>query len=88
MMQRRYIAMMLHSYDAMMPFWVIRSFKERDMDKTSGQEMALHIALCVCADYVEHWGLAELLYRLEEYSGFPTIPAVAHQAEHLEELLQ
>jgi hypothetical protein len=82
MMQRRYIAMMLHS------FWVMGTIKERDMDKTSGQEMALHIALCVCADYVEHWGLAELLYRLEEYSGFPTIPAVAHQAEHLEELLQ
>ena len=83
-----YDAKTLHSYDAMMPFWVIRSFKERDMDKTSGQEMALHIALCVCADYVEHWGLAELLYRLEEYSAFPTIPSVAHQAEHLEELLQ
>ena len=77
---------MQHSYDATL--WVMGTFKERDMDKTSGQEMALHIALCVCADYVEHWGLAELLYRLEEYSAFPTIPSVAHNAEHLEELLQ
>ena len=64
------------------------TFKETHMDKQSGQEMALHIALCVCADYVEHWGLAELLYRLGEYSDFPTIPSVAHQAEHLEELIK
>jgi len=48
------------------------------------QEMAMHIALCVCADYVQSWGITEFLEKLEEYCDDPLIPALAVHANKLE----
>lgn len=55
-----------------------------DME-TSAQEMAMHIALCVCAEYIQSWGLAEFLTKLEHYSTEETLEAVRLYAQKMEE---
>lgn len=55
-----------------------------DME-TSAQEMAMHIALCVCAEYIQSWGLAEFLTKLEHYSAEETLEAVRLYAQKMEE---
>jgi hypothetical protein len=37
------------------------------MDYTTAQELSMHMALCVCADYVHAWGLEDFLYELGNY---------------------
>ena len=35
--------------------------------QASAQEMSMHIALCVCVDYVRSWGTVDFLEKLNEY---------------------
>lgn len=35
--------------------------------EASAQEMSMHIALCVCAEYVHSWGVSDFLEKLSEY---------------------
>ena len=39
------------------------------MEENTAQEMAMHIALCVCAEYIQSWGLAEFLEKLTALGG-------------------
>lgn len=34
----------------------------------AAQEMAMHMALCVCAEYIQSWGMTEFLDKLSTYS--------------------
>lgn len=55
-----------------------------DME-ASAQEMAMHIAMCVCTDYINSWGLGEFLEKLEGYSNDELLPIVKAYALELEE---
>lgn len=57
------------------------------MEENTAQEMAMHIALCVCAEYIQSWGLPEFLEKLQEYSSDPTLPFVTSYADRMEEEL-
>jgi len=57
------------------------------MEENTAQEMAMHIALCVCAEYIQSWGLAEFLEKLTEYSEDPYLPFVVNYANKVEEEL-
>jgi len=48
------------------------------------QEMAMHVSLCVCAEYVQSWGLPAFLEKLEEYSADASLPFVKNYADKLE----
>jgi len=54
------------------------------IDENIAQEMAMHVALCVCAEYVQSWGMAEFLEKLEEYSSEPTLPFIKNYANKIE----
>lgn len=58
------------------------------MNDVSAEEMALHIAMCVCADYVKNWGLGALLDKLEEYSDDPVLPSAVMHVKELEGLIE
>ena len=40
--------------------------KTKDFE-ASAQEMSMHIALCVCAEYVHSWGAVDFLEKLSDY---------------------
>jgi len=50
----------------------------------AAQEMAMHVSLCVCAEYIASWGMAEFLFKLEEYSNHPSISELYSYADKLE----
>lgn len=55
-----------------------------EMNDNVAQEMAMHVALCVCSEYVKSWGMAEFLVKLEEYSSEPTLPFIKNYALKIE----
>lgn len=38
------------------------------MDEVAAQELALHMAMCVNAEYVTSWGLRDFLEKLSDYT--------------------
>lgn len=38
-----------------------------DIDDVTAQEMALHVSMCVNAEYIHSWGLKEFMSKLLEY---------------------
>lgn len=56
-----------------------------EFNENVAQEMAMHIALCVCSDYTTSWGLAEFLEKLSEYCEVPELEHVKRYAKKLEE---
>jgi len=40
---------------------------EYEMTDVTAQEMALHVAMCVNAEYIQSWGTEEFLTKLLEY---------------------
>jgi len=57
----------------------------KEFDDTVAQEMAMHIALCVCSEYTKSWGLADFLGRLTEYCDAPELEHVERYAKKLED---
>ena len=57
------------------------------LNQQTAPEMAMHIALCVCSEYIQSWGMSEFLGKLEEYSSDPCLPFVKSYTEKLEEKL-
>lgn len=53
--------------------------------EVAAQEMAMHIALCVCSEYIQSWGMSDFLEKLEGYSADPTLPFVKKYADKLEQ---
>jgi|DEB0MinimDraft_6_1074348.scaffolds.fasta_scaffold97701_4 hypothetical protein len=51
---------------------------------TVAQELAMHVSLCVCAEYIESWGLADFLEKLQDYSADPALPFVFNYADKME----
>lgn len=47
----------------------------------------MHVALCVCAEYIQSWGLTDFLEKLEDYSNDPCLPFVKSYSDKLEEKL-
>ena len=39
----------------------------------AAQEMAMHMALCVCSEYIHSWGVEDFLDKLSSYSDDPDI---------------
>ena len=39
----------------------------------AAQEMAMHMAMCVTAEYVNSWGVLDTLQKLEEYIDDPDL---------------
>jgi len=39
-----------------------------EIDDNTAKEIALHSSLCVCAEYIQRWGLLDFLVALEDYS--------------------
>jgi len=44
--------------------------------QVAAQEMAMHISLCVCAEYIQSWGVQEFIQRVMEYSSDPDLEAM------------
>ena len=40
---------------------------EYDIEDVTAQEMALHVSMCVNAEYIHSWGLKEFMSKLLEY---------------------
>jgi len=57
------------------------------MNDNIAQEMAMHVALCVCSEYIQSWGMTEFLEKLEEYSSEPSLPFIKNYAEKVEQNL-
>lgn len=38
------------------------------MNETTAQELALHMAMCVNAEYITSWGLKDFLEKLADYA--------------------
>ena len=38
-----------------------------EIDDVTAQEMALHVSMCVNAEYIRSWGLKEFMSKLLEY---------------------
>lgn len=39
----------------------------------AAQEMAMHMALCVCAEYIHSWGTLDFIQKLSEYTDEPDL---------------
>ena len=55
-----------------------------DSFETVAQEMAMHVSLCVCAEYIQSWGLSDFLEKLQDYSADPSLPFVKNYADKME----
>lgn len=40
---------------------------EYELEDVTAQEMALHVSMCVNAEYIHSWGLKEFMSKLLEY---------------------
>jgi hypothetical protein len=40
---------------------------EYNIDDVTAQEMAMHVSMCVNAEYIHSWGLKEFMTKLLEY---------------------
>lgn len=40
---------------------------EYELEDVTAQEMALHVSMCVNAEYIHSWGLKEFMEKLLEY---------------------
>jgi len=42
----------------------------------AAQEMAMHVALCVCTEYISSWGTTDFLCKISEYVDDPDLEDV------------
>lgn len=56
--------------------------------QTSAQEMALHMAMCVNADFIRSWGMEEFLETLLDYCDDAMLVSFVAQMNRAQEILE
>lgn len=53
--------------------------------QVAAQEMAMHVSLCVCSEYIQSWGMIDFIQKLSEYVDDPHLEATLAMLEEMED---